>query len=122
SSLFRTYGAGWGSSMLIAFGSVRVADCASCYSQLRGESIRQSRLTPLQEAADRWFALETDSDLICASRLVVCSRPGQQLRARSPIRLVVGQPHVFRQLLHRLEASVGTLQLGDGQGAIYGDN
>ena len=40
-------------------------------------SVRQRRLPPLQEAAHRGLALETDRDLVGASRIPVRACPGQ---------------------------------------------
>src|SRR5712691_4783294 len=85
-------------------------------------SSRQGRLTALQETADRGVALETDRDLVCAAGFVICARLGKQLRARSPVGLVFGEPHIGGYLLHRLETGAGTVHLRDRQSAIDCDH
>src|SRR5580700_6541842 len=66
------------------------------------KSCRQGRLTALQEAADGGVALETDRHLVGAAGFAICAGLGQQLRARSPVGLVFGEPDIGRYLWHRL--------------------
>ena len=57
---------------------------------------RQRRLPLLQEAAHRRIALETDRDLVGVPRFAMRARPRQQLRARRPVGLVLGEPRIGR--------------------------
>jgi len=55
---------------------------------------RARPLTPLQKAADRGVALETDRDFVGVAGFILCACLGQQLRACSPVGLVFGEPHI----------------------------
>ena len=64
-------------------------------------SAGEGGLPPLQEAADGGVALEADRQLVGAAGLAVRARPREQVRARRPVGLVVGEARVRRHLLQR---------------------
>ena len=72
-----------------------------------------------QCATDCGIPLEADGHVIRLARLGRPVRLGKELRARGPVRLVLGQARVG-DLLQRLEAGAGTAKLGKDQRAVDG--
>jgi hypothetical protein len=54
-------------------------------------SSHQRRLTPLQEAADRGIAFETDGNFVCSARFGMTICPRQQFGACRPVGLVLDE-------------------------------
>jgi hypothetical protein len=80
------------------------------------------RPTSLEEATDREVALKANRDFIIVSGLAMSACFGQQLGARCPVRLILGEPGIGGHCLDRLESDPRTAQLRDGQSAIDGDD